>query len=384
MFSRSQAGFAPDKQAQATLVYAAAAALSLIGFFAPSLPGGIALVLTPACLSFIANAAGPQLGILIPASMAVALGPALLFPPRAALPGTGLIWMLQVLVLRPHSAWGQPQPGASGPQLLALIGATAVAAFLGMLLREQDHAVAVLESERDRLDGAYRKLTDINLDFQSYALFAREDAMEKERKRLAGELHDIIGYTLTNQIMLIQAAQYGKGGPEETGAILEKARLHADESLKEARRALASLRERESDRPQGAALFLRLVRTFQEVTGIALTTDFGRLPPSLPRASEKILYRVIQEGLTNAFRHGKATAIDLSFQSEDRQVILRIRDNGSPPPGAERGEPPRPGIGLAGLRDQVEALGGALASEKVADGFILTARIPLREADDER
>ena len=258
-----------------------------------------------------------------------------------------------------------------------------VLATLFLLLKKQNAQINNLMDGQERLDRAYQKVVDANLDFQTYALFAREEAVEKERRRLAGELHDIIGYSLTNVIMLIQAAQIGKGDSEQTHAILEKARLHADESLREARQALAILRTEQTDRPRGANLFLKLTKTFQEVTGIAINIDFANMPPLLPVGTEKILYRLIQEGLTNAFRHGRASEVTISFWYEDGKITVRIRDNGRGDTNeahqVDETSFERPGIGLAGLREQVEQQGGQFKAGPITGGFILEATIPLQE-----
>jgi signal transduction histidine kinase len=144
------------------------------------------------------------------------------------------------------------------------------------------------------------------------------------------------------------------------------------------------LRSRDAGRPRGANLFLRLTANFQDVTGVTVRTNFGNLPPTLPRVLEKALYRVIQEGLTNAFRHGRANEVDVSFWSEEGFINVRLRDDGSAvtpvgPSGEERA-----GIGLAGLRDRIAELGGVLEAGSVPGGFALQARVPLMEEENER
>lgn len=104
------------------------------------------------------------------------------------------------------------------------------------------------------------------------------------------------------------------------------------------------------------------------------------MPSELPAEVEKLLYRLIQEGLTNAFRHGKASEVHISFWYDRGNLTIRIRDNG-------RGETleaneegtlssERPGIGLAGLREQVEQRGGRFQAGAVMGGFLLEATLP--------
>lgn len=362
---------------QTAAVFAATAALAVPAALLGPLATGAAAALTLACLAFLANAAGPDVPVLATAAAPVVLILALAFPAPAALGAAALIHAVVLAALRPHSAWGREIPGAGPAQAAALLSIGALVAALGVALRSRERALQRLRAELDRMDAAFRKVADANLDFQTYALFAREEAMENERRRIAGEIHDIIGYTITNLIMLIQAALYGRGGHAATAAILETARDHANESLQEARRTLATLRAEDAGRPRGPNLFLRLTTTFAEVTGVQVRTNFANLPSELAVPTEKILYRVIQEGLTNAFRHGRATEVDVDFWKQDGNVSVRLRDNGSSGEATPRDEAGRSGIGLAGIRERVQELGGELEAGPVAGGFALRARVPL-------
>ncbi|MCA1949150.1 MAG: sensor histidine kinase [Treponema sp.] len=338
------------------------------------------------CILFIALAVGADLSLLLPIMFPLLYAVSLQLPYLQT-----LFWILLantsvLFALNTHTAWGALVNAGTIYNKLMFAIISVIVAFLFLLLKWQYLHIKNLTTSIDRLDRAYQKVVDANLDFQTYALFAREEAMEKERRRLAGELHDIIGYSLTNVIMLIQAAQIGKGDSEQTHAILEKARLHADESLKEARNTLATLRSEPVDRPRGANLFLKLTQTFQEVTGVNISVDFANMPPLLPVKTEKIIYRLIQEGLTNAFRHGKASEIHISFWYELKSITLRIRDNGNGGSSHINQDTEqrvdRPGIGLAGLREQVEQLGGYFAAGATSGGFILQASIPVQEIEE--
>ncbi len=375
---------AGGKMAQVAAVYVALALLAFPAFLFTPLVAGIAAALSLSGLAFLANAAGADLGVIAPAAAPLALALTLAFALPVGLALAAAVDLALLFALRPHTAWGEPVAGATFAQMTAIFAWLALIAALGAALRWRERRLERISSELERLDSAYRKVADANIDFQTYALFAREEAMENERKRLAGEIHDIIGYSLTNLIMLIQAAQYSKGGIEETAVILEKARIHANESLAEARRALAELRSRDADRPRGANLFLRLTMNFQDVTGVAVHTSFGNIPPILPRVLEKALYRVIQEGLTNAFRHGRANEVDVSFWRDDSLIHVRLRDDGSAVAPVGKSEEERAGIGLAGLRDRIAELGGELEAGPVPGGFALQASVPLTEDDDGR
>lgn len=375
----------PGPFAQLRFVFYLAAVLVPF-LFIPSIPIiNLATLLSLGALLFIALGIGADLSLLLPLQVPLLMAVTVQLPKVQS-----VFWVIMsnislVLALRSHTAWGAPVNGGTPYQELLYVAVSIIMASLLVLLKTQDSRIRTLTVSRERLDRAYQKVVDANLDFQTYALLAREEAMEKERRRLAGELHDIIGYSLTNVIMLIQAAQIGKGDSEQTHAILEKARLHADESLREARHALAILRSERSDRPRGANLFLKLTQTFQEVTGISINIDFANMPAVLPADIEKIIYRLIQEGLTNAFRHGRASEVSISFWYTKGELTLRIRDNGRNEATETNSDTKqnleRTGIGLAGLREQVEQGGGEFSAGAVSGGFLLEATLPIKDVD---
>jgi len=366
-----------NKFVQILLVYVLLCLLSIPILLHESVINSAALILSSTLSAFIANVSGPDIGVLLPVILPLLLIFAITLQYPLSIASSILLYIMLISALQAHSAWGRQIPGIDMFQISVLAGAGLIISCTGLFMRQQSIRISVLQQERDRLDEAYRKLTEANLDFQTYALFAREEAIEDERKRLAGELHDIIGYTLTNLIMLIQAAQYGKGGPEETGAILEKARLHADASLRDARQALSALRAREIDRPKGPQLFLRLVHNFEDITGVRIHIDFTHFPSELDLQSEKLIYRIIQEGLTNAFRHGKASEVVIHFWAKQGYLILTLRDNGKEANNGTRSGKESSGIGLMGLKELTSDLGGILVAHPVEDGFLIHARIPL-------
>lgn len=368
-----------DRFVQLLIIYAALGLCSIPALLFKSSFTSALLFLGCALLAFIANASGPDISILLPLLLPLLLIFTLSLRFALSIAACVLLYIILLSTLQPHSAWGMEIPGIELHEALLLLGTGLTVICAGVFLRQQDLKTASMAKEYARLDEAYKKLADVNLDFQTYALFAKEEAMEKERKRLAGELHDIIGYTLTNLIMLIQAAQYGKGGPEETGAILEKARLHADSSLKDARLALSALRERRTDRPKGAQLLLRLVENFEDITGVKIIVDFTHFPSSLGLETEKLIYRIIQEGLTNAFRHGKASEVTIHFWTHDGFIFITLRDNGKTEGLIKRDGNKKGGIGLAGLQELTESMGGMLDAEAVSDGFSVKARVPVKE-----
>jgi signal transduction histidine kinase len=228
----------------------------------------------------------------------------------------------------------------------------------------------------DRLDKTVDQLTSANMEFQEYAAIAGIESIIKERKRISRDIHDTIGYSLMNMIMMMEAAtDLVPEEAEKLKSILEQTRDQAQKGLQETRRALRALRSVEEENLSGLKAIQKLISVFERVTGVVVQKEYGNLPFYISDEINIFLYRMVQEGLTNAFRHGKATTIMIHFWiHDDNTLILRIRDNGS---GA--GGDIKEGIGLAGMRERIEKIQGSLEARDVFDGFEIIARIPLQD-----
>jgi signal transduction histidine kinase len=115
---------------------------------------------------------------------------------------------------------------------------------------------------------------------------------------------------------------------EKASQILQQLIGLAKEGVKDTRQALRELRAIEESAPVGLKAIYHLAKVFEEVTGVRVDVDFGNLPWIFHKELEQALYRMIQEGLTNAFRHGKASEISIRFWIFNSELIVRIYDNG--------------------------------------------------------
>ncbi len=270
------------------------------------------------------------------------------------------------------AAWGIP-PQAMAPTTLACATlASAAGVIAGRALAAANEAAGRREKEIARLEETVANLAKTNTAFQTYATYIEETSREEERLRISREIHDIVGYSMTNLLMIVQAALYSKDGEQVTG-LLQKAQIHINESLEEIRFSLRKLRSTQKKTLHGTDLLRYLAENFSKVSGIDITLDFVSFPGTLDSRIEEILYRMIQETMTNSFRHGKATKIAMSFWTRGNGLVVQIRDNGKKRAATMTGG----GIGLEGMRERVESAGGALHTEATADGFTVSAEIPI-------
>jgi two-component system, NarL family, sensor histidine kinase UhpB len=213
----------------------------------------------------------------------------------------------------------------------------------------------------DRLESARREAARTALE-----------AQESERLRVAQELHDEIGQTLT--AVTIQAERAAEGDPAEATQALRAVANSVRDSLDEVRRIARELRPEALDDLGLVNALIALCNRMDGQDGPRIDRDMqGTLPP-LPPEVELVLYRIAQESLTNAIRHAHARSISLWLQGDAESVALRVRDDGD---GMPR-EVPVGSSGIAGMRERAILVGGRFSIESIPRrGTEVRLRIPL-------
>jgi signal transduction histidine kinase len=193
-------------------------------------------------------------------------------------------------------------------------------------------------------------------------------AQEEERGRIARELHDEVGQALTGLILGLEALP-----GERAQALKELARY----TLAEVRRLALDLRPSVLDHLGLQAALERYVREFAERTGIEvdLSLHLGR---PLPKELETVVYRVVQEALTNVARHSGSARASVGVVALAGEVRVFVEDEGKgfDPQGVAPDHQ-----GLQGMRERVELVGGRLLVESApGEGARVQARLPLEGA----
>jgi len=234
------------------------------------------------------------------------------------------------------------------------------------------------DAMQTRLDGAVAQLTDANLGFQRHAVRAEEASASNERRRISREIHDTVGYTMTNIIMMMEEANARlETDLERVRQLIRTTRLQAERGWEEARSALRALRALRSAEISGALALTKLVRAFEQATGIAVQVSFGNVVWPMNEEVETVVYRFIQEGMTNSFRHGRATRIDIFLWHAKDELRLTMWDNGV---GATEF---KEGIGMNGLFERITPLGGKLIARGLPQGFELAIVVPYERQSTE-
>lgn len=275
-------------------------------------------------------------------------------------------------VLHPVPFWDQPIRDADAGDLVFLAGSLLFQTLLYTQIRHLSTAATVQAATLSRQSSSIENLLNANLDFQTYAAEVGEKSTIEERKRLTREVHDIVGYTLINIRMMLEASI--ELTPQEYSRLrelLQRARDQVMSGLLETRRALRNFRAIDSAPMTGPNRIQHFVKSFSLATGITVEVNYGNILRSFGPDIDSAVVRIIQESMTNAFRHGKATEIQIGLWVDDGRLLIKISDNGIGTVDI------KPGIGLTGMAERLESLHGSLNARSAEHGFIVSATIPL-------
>ena len=192
-------------------------------------------------------------------------------------------------------------------------------------------------------------------DSARQALAAQED----ERRRVARELHDEVGQTLTGVVLQLEAL--ARQAPPELREQIQALQESARGGVEEVREIARGLRPEALDEFGLRPALVSLASGFAERAGLRVRRRLDVALPALGREAELVIYRVAQESLTNVVRHASASAVELALERRDGAVVLRIRDDGR---GLDQSA--SPGGGVRGMSERAMLVGGRLVIERVA------------------
>jgi two-component system sensor histidine kinase UhpB len=202
-------------------------------------------------------------------------------------------------------------------------------------------------------------------------------AQEAERLRVARELHDEIGQTLT--AVTIQAERAADSDPALLPDALRRVAGSVRGSLDEVRRIARELRPEALDDLGLVNALIALSTRVDDQTGPRINRELhGKLPP-LSAEVELVLYRIAQESLTNALRHSDAQSVTVSLEADADSVTLRVADDGKGMPD----HLPAGTAGIAGMRERALLVGGRLTIDsRPGQGTEVRLTIPVEQEDD--
>jgi two-component system, NarL family, sensor histidine kinase UhpB len=201
-------------------------------------------------------------------------------------------------------------------------------------------------------------------------------AQEAERLRVARELHDEIGQTLT--AVTIQAERAADGDSALARQELRRVAEAVRESLDEVRRIARELRPEALDDLGLVNALIALCTRVEAQEGLHVKRELQGKLPALSPDIELVIYRIAQESLTNALRHSGARRATVALKADERAVTLSVGDDGQGMPA----DLPPGTAGIAGMRERALLVGGRLSIDsRPGEGTVVRFTVPVEEGD---
>ncbi len=241
------------------------------------------------------------------------------------------------------------------------------------LKEQREQALAEMRVSQEALRHTYRRLRSLTRRLE----LAKED----ERKRIARELHDEMGQALTAakinlQLLSSDPAQVGVAGRiEDTIGLV-------DRMIRHVRQLSLDLRPPLLDEMGLAAALRGYLEATAQRSGIEVAVEAAEAPAGIPAEIEITAFRVVQEAVTNVLRHARASRIEVSLTHDSSWLEVSVRDDGrgfDVESALERGAGGHH-LGLLGIRERVESLGGTVDLRSAPGvGTSVRVRVPLGE-----
>lgn len=229
------------------------------------------------------------------------------------------------------------------------------------------------------------------------AEYARVDAeksviVEQERNRIARDMHDVVAHSLAVVIAQADGARYARqSDPSAVDEALTTISTTAREALGDVRILLGQLRHAQSDAPQPVLADLDRLYEQMRSAGLLLKVQVSGAPAQLMGGVQLAVYRIVQEALTNALRHGALSGdTTVAFAWHEEVLSINISNPVDARGASEEaktvahgeGAPTEPSHGLAGMSERALLVGGSLATAHVDAQFTVAVTIPLHSSEE--
>ena len=215
------------------------------------------------------------------------------------------------------------------------------------------------------------ELEDAKKRIEEYSRKVESMSQAEERNRISTEIHDTVGHKLTGVLMQLEATiRLFESNSNKDLKILYSVRDNLRNCVEILRQTVKSMKPKEYS---SRILSMRkMIEEFSKDTGIEISFVVAGTPVKLFPGSELTLYKNTQEAITNAVRHGNASKITVELLYESKKVVLSVSDNGRGCDNVIKG------MGLTGMEERVELLGGSIRIDN-CDGFKVVTIIPINE-----
>lgn len=225
--------------------------------------------------------------------------------------------------------------------------------ILGSLVRDEYGRKVKAQNLYDKLREREEELKRVNQELENSLNTIEEITLLRERNRISREIHDNVGHALSTIIIQLGAiesiaVQNGKAASEMANNLGR----YADESLQSIRTAVRSMKPREFEEYEGIIAISEMIKNFEKLSGIKVTLRVSEKFWRLSADQTMVIYRVIQEFLSNSIRHGRATEVKVFLNFMPNSLRIYLKDNGVGCGNIIEG------VGLKSIRERTKVWGG--------------------------
>jgi len=250
--------------------------------------------------------------------------------------------------------------------------------FCIYVIQEQRGTIEEVNTLYAKLSSTNEELQNANEELKQYAVMKEKMGETKERNRLAREIHDTLGHTLTGILAGVDACiAIIDRAPDQTKKQLEVVAQVTRKGIREVRQSVHELRPDALKQHSLKASIDEMIEDTRSVTGAKITFDLNTQNLNFDEDEEKTIFRVVQESVTNSIRHGKASEINIIVRREYMNIRITIKDNGI---GCKEFIK---GFGTTHIQERIELLQGRVIFDGT-DGFLTEVVMPIRwgKSDD--
>ncbi|GFP78161.1 sensor histidine kinase [Clostridium fungisolvens] len=207
----------------------------------------------------------------------------------------------------------------------------------------------------DKLREKDEELKKVNMELEAYANTIEEITLLRERNRVSREIHDNVGHALSTIIIQLGAIEKIAEKDGETASQMAKSLgQFSKESMERVRAAVRAMKPRELEEYEGVIAISEMIKNFEKLTAVKVRFRVSDNVWKLNSDQTMVIYRIIQEFLSNSVRHGKATEIRVFLNFLDDYFRMHLKDNGK---GCNDVVP---GVGLSSIKERVSVWGGTV------------------------
>lgn len=243
--------------------------------------------------------------------------------------------------------------------------------ILGNIVKDEYGEKVKAQGLYDKLREREEELKRVNKELENSVNTIEEITLLRERNRMSREIHDNVGHALSTIMIQLGAIEnMARTNGEAAADMAGSLGRFTDESLQSIRAVVRSMKPREFEEYEGIVAVSEMVKNFEKLSGIKVILRVSEKFWRLSADQTMVIYRLIQEFLSNSIRHGKATEVRIFLNFLPNNLRIHIKDDGVGCSNITEG------VGLKSLRERVNIWGGSLEYySKEGEGFEVVASL---------